>query len=95
MPSETSSWEAGPLGPECSPLREVHPPAFRSSRACVPKELVEAGPAGGGAAESGIHIFLKDLPALAGDVLAKRVKLHVTTLVRRTNSGVNGDDHGV
>jgi hypothetical protein len=61
----------------------------------VPEKLVEPRTAGGGTAESRIYVFLKDLPALAGDIFSEGVELRIATLVRRTDSGVNSDDHGL
>ena len=47
----------------------------------IAEELVEPRPAGDGAAESRIYLFLKDLPALLRNVLAEFVELHFATLV--------------
>jgi hypothetical protein len=96
MPSETSSWmdrtQCATLRPQRSSFQTSTPSNFwsRASR----RSWSSRRPAGDGAAESRIHIFLKDLPALAGDVFSERVELHIATLVRRTDSSVNGDDHG-
>ena len=83
------------MGDATAPAVQLpHQHTLELAQTGVAQKLVQARAAGGSPAESRIYLLLKDLPAQPSDVFSERVELHIATLVRRTDSSVNGDDHG-